>query len=404
MEQTLNQTPRANRIHIGFFGRRNAGKSSLVNAVTGQAISIVSDIRGTTTDPVEKAMELLPIGPVIMIDTPGLDDTGELGALRVARTRRTLEHTDLAVLVIDAAVGMTKEDFQLLEQLKAQHIPFLIAWNKSDAVVLPKQLPQNAIPVSAVTGEGITALKECLVALYQSQTNPKAERSIFGKALSPEDMIILVTPIDESAPKGRMILPQVQAIREILDKTAICLVTQPEQLAASLAMLQKPPKLVITDSQAFAQVKEIVPESVPLTSFSILFAHYKGILKPAVQAAKALETLPDGSWILISEGCTHHRQCNDIGTVKLPKWIQEHTGKTFQFDFTSGNTFPEDLSPYQLVVHCGGCMLNQREMEARAKRAAAQKIPYTNYGTLIAYLNGILTRILTFLKWMEESE
>lgn len=404
MEQTLNQTPRANRIHIGFFGRRNAGKSSLVNAVTGQAISIVSDIRGTTTDPVEKAMELLPIGPVIMIDTPGLDDTGELGALRVARTRRTLEHTDLAVLVIDAAVGMTKEDFQLLEQLKAQHIPFLIAWNKSDAVVLPKQLPQNAIPVSAVTGEGITALKECLVALYQSQTNPKAERSIFGKALSPEDMIILVTPIDESAPKGRMILPQVQAIREILDKTAICLVTQPEQLAASLAMLQKPPKLVITDSQAFAQVKEIVPESVPLTSFSILFAHYKGILKPAVQAAKALETLPDGSWILISEGCTHHRQCNDIGTVKLPKWIQEHTGKTFQFDFTSGNTFPEDLSPYQLVVHCGGCMLNQREMEARAKRAAAQKIPYTNYGTLIAYLNGILTRSLTFLKWMEESE
>lgn len=404
MEQTLNQTPRVNRIHIGFFGRRNAGKSSLVNAVTGQAISIVSDIRGTTTDPVEKAMELLPIGPVIMIDTPGLDDTGELGALRVARTRRTLEHTDLAVLVIDAAVGMTKEDFQLLEQLKAQHIPFLIAWNKSDAVVLPKQLPQNAIPVSAVTGEGITALKECLVALYQSQTNPKAERSIFGKALSPEDMIILVTPIDESAPKGRMILPQVQAIREILDKTAICLVTQPEQLAASLAMLQKPPKLVITDSQAFAQVKEIVPESVPLTSFSILFAHYKGILKPAVQAAKALETLPDGSWILISEGCTHHRQCNDIGTVKLPKWIQEHTGKTFQFDFTSGNTFPEDLSPYQLVVHCGGCMLNQREMEARAKRAAAQKIPYTNYGTLIAYLNGILTRSLTFLKWMEESE
>ncbi|MGN1403223.1 MAG: [FeFe] hydrogenase H-cluster maturation GTPase HydF [Ruminococcus sp.] len=398
MEQDLNQTPRGNRIHIGFFGRRNAGKSSLVNAITGQNIAIVSDIRGTTTDPVEKAMELLPMGPVVVIDTPGLDDVGELGEMRIARTRRTLEHTDLAVLVVDGTVGMTSEDTALLEQLKARHIPYLIAWNKSDTAVLPEILPPDTVPVSAVTGEGIPALKEQLAARYQRQAALRETRSIFGNWLSPEDIVVLVTPIDESAPKGRMILPQMQAIREILDKTAVCLVTQPEQLAFSLKMLRQPPKLVVTDSQAFGQVKEIVPDAIPLTSFSILFAHYKGVLKPAVQAAKALETLPENSRILISEGCTHHRQCNDIGTVKLPKWIQAHTGKAFQFDFTSGNTFPEDLSAYQLVVHCGGCMLNQREMESRAARAAAQGVPYTNYGTLIAYLNGILERSLTVLE------
>lgn len=401
MEQELNQTPRGNRIHIGFFGRRNAGKSSLVNAVTGQNIAIVSDIRGTTTDPVEKAMELLPMGPVVVIDTPGLDDVGELGEMRIARTRRTLEHTDLAVLVVDGTVGMTPEDTTLLEQLKARHIPYLIAWNKSDTAVLPKILPPDTVLVSAVTGEGIPALKEQLAARYQRQAALRETRSIFGNWLSPEDIVVLVTPIDESAPKGRMILPQVQTIREILDKTAICLVTQPEQLAFCLKMLRHPPKLVVTDSQAFGQVKEVVPDSIPLTSFSILFAHYKGVLKPAMQAAKTLETLPENSRILISEGCTHHRQCNDIGTVKLPKWIQAHTGKTFQFDFTSGNTFPEDLSAYQLVVHCGGCMLNQREMESRAARATAQGMPYTNYGTLIAYLNGILERSLTVLEQME---
>lgn len=401
MEQDLNQTPRGNRIHIGFFGRRNAGKSSLVNAVTGQNIAIVSDIRGTTTDPVEKAMELLPMGPVVVIDTPGLDDVGELGEMRIARTRRTLEHTDLAVLVVDGTVGMTPEDTTLLEQLKARHIPYLIAWNKSDTAVLPKILPPDTVLVSAVTGEGIPALKEQLAARYQRQAALRETRSIFGNWLSPEDIVVLVTPIDESAPKGRMILPQVQTIREILDKTAICLVTQPEQLAFCLKMLRHPPNLVVTDSQAFGQVKEVVPDSIPLTSFSILFAHYKGVLKPAMQAAKILETLPENSRILISEGCTHHRQCNDIGTVKLPKWIQAHTGKAFQFDFTSGNTFPEDLSTYQLVVHCGGCMLNQREMESRAARAAAQGVPYTNYGTLIAYLNGILERSLTVLEQME---
>lgn len=404
MEQNLNQTPKGNRIHIGFFGRRNAGKSSLVNAVTGQSISIVSDIKGTTTDPVEKAMELLPIGPVVIIDTPGLDDVGELGEMRVARTKRTLEHTDLAVLVVDAAVGMKSEDTELLEQLKKLRIPYLIAWNKSDSTSLPKTLPQSALAVSTVTGEGVTALKEQIAALYQKQSKFQGERSIFGNLITPEDIVVLVTPIDESAPKGRMILPQIQAIREILDQTAICLVTQPKQLAVSLKILQKPPKLVVTDSQAFAQVKEIIPESTLLTSFSILYARYKGVLKPAMQAIQVLKHLPNNSHILISEGCTHHRQCNDIGTVKLPRWIQAYTGKTFQFEFTSGNTFPEDLSLYQLVVHCGGCMLNQREMESRAKRAAAQNIPFTNYGILIAYLNGILDRSLTFLKQMEESE
>lgn len=401
MKQTRNETPRANRIHIGFFGRRNAGKSSLVNAVTGQNISIVSDVCGTTTDPVEKAMELLPIGSVVVIDTPGLDDTGELGKLRVARTKQTLEHIDLAVLVVDATIGVTSEDTELLGQFQVQHIPFLIAWNKCDIAPPAKPLPQNALVVSASTGEGIIDLKAKLGVLYQEQTACQKARFIFGETLSSKDIVVLVTPIDESAPKGRMILPQVQAIREILDKNAICLVTQTEQLSTSLALLREEPKLVVTDSQAFAQVKEIVPESIPLTSFSILFANFKGVLKPAMQATKALETLPSGSRILIAEGCTHHRQCNDIGTVKLPKWIQAHTGKTFQFDFTSGNTFPEDLSPYHLVVHCGGCMLNQREMEARAHRAAAQGVPYTNYGILIAYLNGILTRSLTFLKQME---
>lgn len=402
MEQSRNETPRANRVHIGFFGRRNAGKSSLVNAVTGQQISIVSDVRGTTTDPVEKAMELLPIGAVVIVDTPGLDDTGELGALRVARSKSILSHIDLAVLVVDASVGLMPEDTALLEQLRLRRIPTLTVWNKSDLMPSAKPIFPDAIAVSAMTGDGVETLKEQLGALYQKTLEKNAARSIFGNVLKPEDLVVLVTPIDESAPKGRMILPQVQAIREILDDAAICLVTQPEQLAVSLRMLQKPPTLVVTDSQAFAQVKEIVPESIPLTSFSILFANFKGVLKQALEGVQTLETLPEQSRILIAEGCTHHRQCEDIGTVKLPKWIGAHTGKTFQYDFTSGNTFPDDLTPYQLVVHCGGCMLNQREMESRAARAAIQYVPYTNYGTLIAYLNGILERSLSFLKKMEE--
>lgn len=396
MEQDRNQTPRANRVHIGFFGRRNAGKSSLINAVSGQTVSVVSPVLGTTTDTVEKAMELLPIGAVVLVDTPGMDDSGSLGELRIQQAKRAVTHTDIAVLVIDASVGITEADRAILQLLKQQSIPVLQAWNKCD---LAQSIPADGVPVSALTGQGIDALKTQLGAFYQKHA--AQPRSLFGSLLKKEDLVILVTPIDESAPKGRMILPQVQAIREILDRTAVCLVTQTDQLAHTLSLLKQPPRLVITDSQAFEQVKQIVPEEIMLTSFSILFARFKGVLTPAMQAAQALEALPAGSRILISEGCTHHRQCNDIGTVKLPKWIQSYTQKTFQFDFSSGNSFPEDLSPYQLIVHCGGCMLNQREMESRAARAASQGVPYTNYGVLIAYLNGILKRSLSFLTAIE---
>lgn len=401
MEQDRNQTPRANRIHIGFFGRRNAGKSSLINAVTGQQVSVVSDILGTTTDTVEKAMELLPIGPVVLIDTPGLDDSGALGELRVQRAKQTFSHTDIAVLVVDASVGMTQDDRRILQALTEKHIPALSVWNKWD-LAENTVLPEGAIAVSAATGDGIEALKERLGAFYRERTATQKPRHLFGNFLAPEDVVVLVTPIDESAPKGRMILPQVQAIREILDGHAICLAAQPQQLPAVLRLLNRPPRLVVTDSQAFGQIKEIVPAEIPLTSFSILFAQLKGVLEPARKAAQTLEQLSDGSRILISEGCTHHRQCNDIGTVKLPRWIQAHTGKTFQFAFTSGNSFPEDLTPYRLVVHCGGCMLNQREMENRAARAAKQGVPYTNYGVLIAYLNGILARSLSILEKIQQ--
>lgn len=396
MEQNRNQTPRANRVHIGFFGRRNAGKSSLINAVAGQTVSVVSPVLGTTTDTVEKAMELLPIGAVVLVDTPGMDDSGSLGELRIQQAKRAVTHTDIAVLVIDASVGIAEADHAILQLLKQQNIPVLQAWNKCD---LAQSIPSDGVPVSALTGQGIDALKTQLGAFYQKHA--AQPRSLFDSLLKKEDLVILVTPIDESAPKGRMILPQVQAIREILDRTAVCLVTQTDQLAHTLSLLKQPPRLVITDSQAFEQVKQIVPDEIMLTSFSILFARFKGVLTPAMQAAQALEALPAGSRILISEGCTHHRQCNDIGTVKLPKWIQSYTKKTFQFDFSSGNSFPEDLSPYQLIVHCGGCMLNQREMENRAARAASQGVPYTNYGVLIAYLNGILKRSLSFLTAIE---
>lgn len=399
MEQNLNQVPRANRIHIGFFGRRNAGKSSLVNAVTGQQMAIVSDVRGTTTDPVEKAMELLPIGPVVIIDTPGLDDVGVLGRQRVNRAMEALSHTNIAVLVVDGTAGMAAEDTMLLKQLQQRQIPYVIAWNKAD---LPQQdAPEEAVLVSAETGMGIDRLKAYLSKRYQEAVGAERPCSIFGKAISKGDVVILVTPIDESAPKGRMILPQVQAIRELLDCFAICITVQPEQLASVLKLLNRSPRLVVTDSQAFGQVQRLVPETIPLTSFSILFARYKGVLGQAIAAVRTLEKLPAGSRILIAEGCTHHRQCNDIGTVKLPQWIQQHTGKQFQFAFTSGNTFPADLSAYGLIIHCGGCMLNQKEMESRAARAAEQGIPFTNYGLLIAYLNGIVKRSLTFLEQME---
>lgn len=401
MEQGFNQTSRANRVHIGIFGRRNAGKSSLINAITGQTVSVVSEIRGTTTDTVEKAMELFPIGPVVLVDTPGMDDAGALGNLRIQQTKRALSHTDLAILAVDAAVGMTAVEEEIAAQIQSKQVPFLLVWNKSDLLPAEKQIPEGAVLVSAKTGAGIPQLKQRLGELFQQQNHSLPNRSLFEAALLPEDIVILVTPIDESAPKGRMILPQVQAIRELLDKSAICLTVQPEQLPAALGVLNCSPRLVVTDSQAFGQVKEIVSETIPLTSFSILFARLKGVLQPAMEAVKQLEQLPEGSRILIAEGCTHHRQCNDIGTVKLPKWIQAHTGKQFQFSFSSGNSFPEDLSAFQLIVHCGGCMLNAKEMESRAAHAAAQHVPYTNYGLLIAYLNGIYTRSLQFLRELD---
>ena len=346
-------------------------------------------------------MELFPIGPVVLVDTPGMDDAGALGNLRIQQTKRALSHTDLAILAVDAAVGMTAVEEEIAAQIQSKQVPFLLVWNKSDLLPAEKQIPEGAVLVSAKTGAGIPQLKQRLGELFQQQNRSLPNRSLFEAALVPEDIVILVTPIDESAPKGRMILPQVQTIRELLDKSAICLTVQPEQLPAALGVLNRSPRLVVTDSQAFGQVKEIVPETIPLTSFSILFARLKGVLQPAMEAVKQLEQLPEGSRILIAEGCTHHRQCNDIGTVKLPKWIQAHTGKQFRFSFSSGNSFPEDLSAFQLIVHCGGCMLNAKEMESRAARAAAQHVPYTNYGILIAYLNGIYTRSLQFLRELD---
>lgn len=384
---SLNDTPSANRVHIGFFGLRNAGKSSVVNAVTGQALSIVSDVKGTTTDPVQKAMELLPLGPVVIIDTPGLDDEGALGALRVRRARQALNKCDVAILVVDGTLGLQAADRSLLQRIQDKEIPYLVVYNKSDLAAHPAAGEQE-IAVSAKTGDGIEALKERIAALPRTEE----EKRIVGDLLSPNDLVVLVTPIDSSAPKGRMILPQVQTIRDVLDAGASCVVTQPEQLPGVLAGLQAPPKLVITDSQAFHIVKDLVPEAVPLTSFSILFARYKGILATAAPGAAAARTLRDGDTVLISEGCTHHRQCEDIGTVKLPGWVRELTGKDLRFAFTSGTEFPEDLSPYALVIHCGGCMLGEREMRYRRKCAEDQGVPFTNYGTFIAFRNGILKR------------
>ena len=384
----LNQTPAANRVHIAFFGRRNAGKSSLVNAVTGQTVSIVSDVKGTTTDPVQKAMELLPVGPVLIIDTPGMDDEGGVGELRVQRARQVLNKTDIAVLVIDGSIGRSAEDEMLVALFEKKGVPYITVYNKAD---LKNVDEPEAVHVSAETGEGIEALKEKLASLAKAGVNNK---KILGDLLESGDHVVLVTPIDESAPKGRMILPQVQSIRGILDARATCSVTQVEELPGVLKGLSKPPRMVVTDSQAFGKVKNLVPEEIELTSFSILFARYKGVLETAIRGAASIETLEDGDTVLISEGCTHHRQCGDIGTVKLPAWIKKHTGKDIRFAFTSGGTFPEDLSPYKLVVHCGGCMLNEREMQNRQTSAEESRIPYTNYGILIAYINGILKRSL----------
>ena len=432
----MNDTPSADRVHIGFFGKRNAGKSSVLNAVTGQDLAVVSDVRGTTTDPVSKAMELLPLGPVVLIDTPGIDDEGELGALRVKKSYQTLKKTDVAVLVVDAAAGPGPEDLELFGRIRQKQIPVVVAYNKADTLKSAANQPGGSggesaanqpggsvpeptaepaeqkapVPglsapqpwggsqpwdatqplyISARTGQGIAELKERLAQLGKPQEN---SRRIVADLLEPMDLAVLVVPIDSAAPKGRLILPQQQTIRDVLEASAVAVVVKDTELKETLSGLGKKPKLVITDSQAFARVSRETPEDVLLTSFSILFARYKGNLAAAAAGARAVEQVGDGDPVLICEGCTHHRQCEDIGTVKLPRWIREYTGAEPEFVFTSGTAFPDDLSPYRLVVHCGACMLNEREMKYRLKCAQDQGVPMTNYGILIAYMQGILQR------------
>ncbi len=388
----LNESASADRLHIGFFGMRNAGKSSLVNAVTSQELSLVSDVLGTTTDPVRKAMELLPLGPVVIIDTPGLDDEGALGEARVRKAKQILNFVDIAVLVVDAEKGMSEEDKKLLAHLKAKKIPYVIAFNKCDKLEkLLDQQEEYSIFVSAKKDININELKEMLGRLIKSNTN---DRRIVSDIISKGDTVVLVIPIDASAPKGRLILPQQQTMRDILDSGAVVVAVRDSELEETLAKLKEAPKLVITDSQAFGRVSKIVPKEIPLTSFSILFARYKGNLVSSVRGAATLDKLCDDDKILISEGCTHHRQCGDIGSVKLPKWIKEYTGKELEFEFTSGRDFPEELSKYKLIVHCGGCMLTEREMQFRAGEAADAGIPMTNYGMVIAHTHGILKRSL----------
>ena len=385
---SMNQTPSGERTHIGFFGRRNAGKSSLVNAVTGQELAVVSDVKGTTTDPVTKAMELLPLGPVLIIDTPGFDDEGSLGEKRVRKTKQILNKTDIAVLVVDAAEGMKECDRELLGIFEEKKIPYLVVYNKCDLQAA------EGFCVSALTGAGIHELKEKIAALKPADNG----RRIIADKLKPGDFVVLVVPIDTAAPKGRLILPQQQTIRDILDAGAIAIMAKESELAETLNNLGKAPALVITDSQVFKSVAQIVPREVPLTSFSILMARYKGLLDEAAKGVHAIANLKDGDKILISEGCTHHRQCEDIGTVKIPRWIKAYTGKDITFETSSGGGFPEDLTQYALVVHCGGCMLGEREVMYRVKCAADQGVPLTNYGTLIAHMNGILERSLEILK------
>ena len=387
----LNAQPSGERVHIGFFGLRNAGKSSVVNRVTGQTLSIVSDVKGTTTDPVQKAMELLPIGPVVIIDTPGIDDEGTLGEERVRRALRVLEKTDIAVLVTDSTRDLQPAEQELLELFRKREIPFIIAHNKTDLTSAPAAVPENEIYVSAAADSNIRELKE-LIARAVKPT--ESEKRLVADLLAPNDTVVLVVPIDSAAPKGRLILPQQQTIRDILEAGAISLVTREAELTRTLESLREPPRLVITDSQAFGIVDKLVPKNVQLTSFSILFARYKGNLRQAILGAAQLNSLQDGDTVLISEGCTHHRQCGDIGTEKLPNWIRRFTGKDVQFSFTAGNEFPEDVSKYALVVHCGGCMLNEREMQYRLRHSAERNVPMTNYGIAIAHMHGILDRAL----------
>ncbi len=401
----MNEVVSAQRTQIGFFGCRNAGKSSLVNAVTGQQLSVVSQTAGTTTDPVRKAMELLPIGPVVIVDTPGYDDVGELGEKRVARTKAILQTIDIAVLVVDASVGMCETVATLIELLKARQVPYVIAWNKSDldvpAVPLAGTPIEHQLWVSAKNGQGIQELKELLGVLAHVE---RPQQPMIKDLLHAGDLVILVVPIYKAAPKGRLILPQQQTIREILDANARALVVKETELAQTLQEWKRPPVLVITDSQVFEKVAEIVPETIPLTSFSILMARNKGFLDLAAAGAAKLDALQDGDRVLICEGCTHHRQCGDIGTEKLPKWLKEYTNKTLQFEFCSGKDFPESVTDYALVLHCGGCMLTEREVLARMELADAQGIPVTNYGTAIAKMHGILTRSLAFLSILSKKE
>ncbi len=422
----INETPSGERIHIGFFGRRNAGKSSLVNAVTGQDLSIVSEVRGTTTDPVSKSMELLPLGPVVIIDTPGIDDEGELGIKRVGKSRQVLNKTDIAILVVDGVTGTGSWEEEMIRLFEKKEIPYLVVYNKADLcdlneVSLPQQnaaataqhcsqsvsnttdskiasesapalhsaADQHKIYVSAKTGFGIHDLKERMARLVSTDGN---EKHLVADLVNPLDIVVLVVPIDKAAPKGRLILPQQQVIRDLLDTGAMPIVCRESELTETLNSLKKKPSLVITDSQVFPLVDRLTPKNIRLTSFSILFARYKGNLTQAVHGARALNSIQDGDKILISEGCTHHRQCGDIGTEKLPNWIREYTGKQPDFHFTSGTEFPEDVSRYKLIVHCGGCMLNEREMRSRLRSAADQEIPMTNYGIAIAYMKGILER------------
>ncbi|MBE5703392.1 MAG: [FeFe] hydrogenase H-cluster maturation GTPase HydF [Ruminococcus sp.] len=417
----MNETPSADRVHIGFFGRRNAGKSSIVNKVTGQELAVVSDVKGTTTDPVSKAMELLPMGPVVIIDTPGIDDEGHLGELRVRKAKQVLNRVDVAVLVVDATVGKTSVDEELIHIFKEKEIPYLVVYNKADLLktkdgnrlssdnslnrnthagavkessVSQKQdhetqNTEQSVYASAATGQNIYELKEKIASLAVTD---ELKLRLVGDLLEPSDFAILVVPIDKAAPKGRLILPQQQTIRDVLEAGAAAIVIKEDELSNTLETLGKKPKLVITDSQVFARVSEETPEDIWLTSFSILFARFKGNLKTAAAGAAALDRLKDGDKILISEGCTHHRQCDDIGTVKLPRWIRNYTGKELEFEYSSGRDFPEDVTKYSLIVHCGGCMLNEREMRYRQKCALDQEIPITNYGIAIAYMQGILKR------------
>ena len=386
----LNSTPSAERLHIGIFGKRNAGKSSLINAITGQSLAIVSDIKGTTTDPVSKAMELLPLGPVVVIDTPGLDDVGVLGQMRISKTYQVLNKTDIALLVIDGSIGMSKEDEALLEVIKEKRIPYLIVVNKMDEVREEMEESKERIYVSATSKLNIEELKERIGNLIPKE---EKKRPLVADLLKPLDFVILVVPIDASAPKGRLILPQQQTIRDIIEAGAVSIVVKDTELKETLEKLGQKPRLVIIDSQAFSEVAKQTPDDVPLTSFSILFARYKGDLWEAVKGARAIENLKDGDTILMAEGCTHHRQCEDIGTVKIPNWIRNYTnGKDIRIETCSGTEFPSDLSKYQMIVHCGGCTLNEREMKYRIRCAVDQGIPITNYGIFIAYMKGILER------------